>query len=120
MLGGGGGSQNLLTLCYLNFLKSLKGQYQETFETFIYTKKNPAWAPNEQAITVSRNFSFSRRYSTTRRTECQYSQRLHAVTVLVYSTTTRTRCQRSQRSQSIAILPRKAEMRRVSKRWHWF
>ena len=40
----------------------LKGQCQEIFDHF-FCLKDPTWAPYEQAKTVWRNLSFSRRYS---------------------------------------------------------
>ena len=43
-------------------LKSLKRQCHEIFNTF-FVNQNTTRAPYEQAKTVSRNFSFSRRYS---------------------------------------------------------
>ena len=45
-----------------NWLVVLKGTVSRDFRHFLF-KKNSTWAPYEEAKTVSRNFSFSQRYS---------------------------------------------------------
>ena len=72
----------------------LKGTVSRDFWPFFFCLKDSTWAPYEQAKTVSRTFSFSRRYS---RKTCVRVVNKYADTVSAYSTTTPTSCQRSQR-----------------------
>ena len=54
---------------FLMRLSHLKGQCHEIFDHFLCLKDS-YWDPNEQAKTVSRTLSFSRRYSIAKFENC--------------------------------------------------
>ena len=53
----------LLPYSHLPFHQTLKGQCHEIFGQILFGLEDLTWAPCAQANMVSRNFSFSRRYS---------------------------------------------------------